>query len=103
MLAIECFESKYMKVNKDKCYFLLSRYKHKMMFLKIGQSRIWESEKQISIGKYLKFEEHIVKQCKKAGKKFSVLSRVCNILNQESRRTLIKAFIESQFGYCPLI
>ena len=31
------------------------------------------------------------------------MARVCNILNQEPRRTLMKAFIESQFGYCPLI
>ena len=78
-----------------------------MMFAKIGQSRIWESEKQkllgVTIDKHLKFEEHIVKQCKKAGQKLSALARVCNILNQERRRTLMKAFIESQFGYCPLI
>ena len=31
------------------------------------------------------------------------MARVCNILNQERRRTLMKAFIESQFGYCSLI
>ena len=31
------------------------------------------------------------------------MARVCNILNQEPRRTLMKAFIESQFGYCSLI
>ena len=53
--------------------------------------------------KHLKFEEQIVNQCKKAGQKLSAFARVCNILNQERRRTLMKAFIESQFGYCPLI
>ena len=46
MLAIEWFQSNYMKLNEEKCYFLLSGYKHKMMFANIGQSRIWESEKQ---------------------------------------------------------
>ena len=96
-----------MKINGDKCHFLLSGYKHEMMFAKIGQSRIWESEKQkllgVTIVKHLKFEEHIVKQCKKVGQKLSALARVCNFLNQERRRTLMKAFIESQFGYCPLI
>ena len=44
-----------------------------MMFAKSEQSRIWESEKQkllgVTIKKHLKFEEHIVKQCKKAGEK----------------------------------
>ena len=57
----------------------------------------------VTINKHLKFEEYIVKQCKKAGQKLSVLARVCNILNQECRRTLMKAFVEPQFGYCPLI
>ena len=96
-----------MKPNEDKCHFLLSRCKHEMMFAKIGQCRIGESEKQellgVTIDKHLKFEEHIVKQCKKAGQKLSALARVCNNLNQERRRTLMKKFIESQFGYCPLI
>ena len=106
MLATEWFESNYMKLNEDKCYFLLSGYMHDM-FAKIGQSRIWESEKDkllgVNIDKHLKFEENIVKQSKKAGQKMSALARVGNILNQECRRTLLRAFIESQFGYCPLI
>ena len=46
MLTIEWFESNYMKLNEDKCHFLLPGYKHEKMFVKIGQSRIWESEKQ---------------------------------------------------------
>ena len=107
LLAVEWFESNYMKLNEDKCHFLLSGYKHEMMFAKIGQSRIWESEKQkllgVTIKKHLKFEEHIVKQYKKAGQKLSALARVCIILNQERRRTLMKAITECQFGYCPLI
>ena len=68
-----------------------------MMFAKIGQSRIWENEKQkligVTIDKHLKFEEHIVKQCKTAGQKLSALIRVYNILNQERPRTLMKVFI----------
>ena len=66
MLDIECFQSNYMKLNEDKCHFLLSGYKHEMMSAKIGQSRIWEGEKQkllgVTIDKYLKFDEHIVKK-----------------------------------------
>ena len=77
------------------------------MFVNIEQSRIWESEKQKLLGvtfdKHLKFEEHMVKQCKKAGRKPSALAIVCNILNQKRRKNLMKAFIESQFGYCTLI
>ena len=85
MSAIEWFESNYMKLNKDKCNFLLSGYKHEMLFAKIGRSRIWQSKKQkllgVTIDKDIKSEEHIVKQCKKAGQKLSTLARACNILN----------------------
>ena len=53
--------------------------------------------------KNLKFKEHILNQRKKADKKLNVLGRVCHILNLERRRSLMKAFIESQFGYCLLV
>ena len=45
VLAIKWTESNYLKLNEDKCHSLLSGYKHEMMFAKIGQGRIWESEK----------------------------------------------------------
>ena len=106
ILDIEWFESNYMKLNEDEGHFLLSGYKHDLMFAKFGQNRIWESETQkllgVTIGKHLKIEEDIVKQCKKAGQKLSPLTRVCNILDHECWRTLMKGFIESHFGYCPL-
>ena len=37
MLAIEWFESNYMKLSNDKCHLLLSGYKHEVM-ANIGQS-----------------------------------------------------------------
>ena len=57
----------------------------------------------VTINKNLKFKEHILNQCKKTGKKLSALGRVCHILSLERRRSLMKAFIESQFGYWPLV
>ena len=39
----------------------------------------------------------------KSWKKNKALARVCTYLSLECRRTLMKAFIESQFAYCPLI
>ena len=99
---MEWFDSNYMKLNKDKGHFFLSGHEHEMMFANTGQNRIWESEKQKllrgTINTHLKFEEHIVKQCKKTGQKVSTLARFCNILNQKRRRTLMKASKESQFG-----
>ena len=40
--------------------------------------------------------------CKKADRKLSALSRISNYVSFEKKRILLKAFVESQFGYCPL-
>ena len=96
LLAVEWFESNYMKLNEDECHFIISGHKHEIMFANIGKSRIWEKEQQkflvVTIDKNFKFKEHILKQCKKAGKKLSVLGRVCHISNLERRRSLMKAY-----------
>ena len=105
--AFEWFQSNYMKLNEDKCHFIIPGYKHEIMFASIGESRIWEKGQQKLLGvivdKNLKFKELILKQCTKAGKKISVLGKVCHILHLDRRRLLMKTFIESQFGYCPLV
>ena len=36
ILAIEWFESNYLKLNQEKCHFLLSCHKHEVMFPEIG-------------------------------------------------------------------
>ena len=62
-------------MNEDKCHFVISGYKHEIMFANIGESRIWEKAQQkllgVTIAKNVKLKEHILKQCKKAGKKLS--------------------------------
>ena len=74
---------------------------------KIGQSQIWESNKEkffgVIIDRDMKFDEYILIQCKKARRKLCALGRVCKFLNLERRRSPIKAFIESQFAYCLLV
>ena len=40
--------------------------------------------------------------CKKADRKLSALSRISNYMSFEKKRPLLKVFVESQFGYCPL-
>ena len=50
----------------------------------------------------LKFNEYILTQCKKPGRKIKALPRVCTYLSLGRRRTLMKAFIESQFVYCQI-
>ena len=57
----------------------------------------------IIIDKKLTFEEHVRSLSKKANQKFHALMRASTYMSQDKLRILLKAFIESQFNYCPLI
>ena len=50
-----------MKLNQDKCHFLLSRHKDQVIWANIEQAGIWESRKQKLLGiiteKNLRFDE----------------------------------------------
>ena len=49
-LPTEWFQNSYMKLNADKCHLLVGRYKHASIWAKIGDARIWESNKQKLLG-----------------------------------------------------
>ena len=106
-LAIEWFESNYMMLNQDKCHFLFSGHKYETLFVNLGETKTWESKQQkllgILIDRDLKFDEYVLLQCKKAGKKLTALIRISKFMTFGQRRNIMKAFIESQFGYCPLV
>ena len=95
-----------MKLNQKKCHLLVSERKHENIWARIGQTKIWESKKQnllgVEIDSSLTFDLHVSSLCKKAGK-FPVLARLANFMSLHQRRTLMKTFIESQFGYCTLV
>ena len=62
-LAIVCFQNIYMKLNEDKCHLLVGGYKHESIWAKIGDARIWESNKQkllgVHIDRTLSFDEQV--------------------------------------------
>ena len=41
--------------------------------------------------------------CEKASQKLYFLARIAPFMNLKQRRNIMKVFVESQFGYCPLI
>ena len=51
----------------------------------------------------LKFESHINSLCSKASQKLYALSRMSSYMSLGQRRLIMKSFISSQFGYCPMI
>ena len=48
--AIMWFESNYMKLNEDKCHFLISGNTNEHLWVKIGDALIWESSKEKLLG-----------------------------------------------------
>ena len=57
----------------------------------------------MTIDSELTFNEHVSKLCKKNSQKLHALARIASYIDEDKLRILMKAFIESQFGYFPLI
>ena len=53
----------------------------------------------ILIDSELSFDQHISSVCSKVSKKLHALGRIATFMSFNKRRTLMKAFIESQFNY----
>ena len=51
----------------------------------------------------LNFDYYINQLCKKTRKKLHALARIAKYMDINKRRMLMKAFVSSQFSYCPLI
>ena len=107
LTAIIWFEDNFMKLNEDKCHFLISGNINEHLFAKVGDELIWESCEQkllgVIIDKNLNFNSHLSKLCKKVGQKVTALARVVKLLPFDKKRILLKSFIESQFSHCPLV
>ena len=107
MSAIVWFEANYMKLNKNKCHFLLAGHTPECLWVKVGEELIWESSNEkllgLTIDKKLNFNKHLSILCKKISGKVSALARMVKIIPFNKKRLLLKTFIESQFSYCPLI
>ena len=57
----------------------------------------------ITFNTNFRFDDHVASFCKKASQKLNALTRVAQYMNFRQRRSIMKAFICSQFGYCPLV
>ena len=49
-VAIEWFENNHVKLNQEKCHFLVFGLKHENVSARIRQTKIWESAKQKLLG-----------------------------------------------------
>ena len=104
-ILFKWLQTNYMKMNTDKSHLLLSG--NTKLISNIDNNLI-ESEKEqvllgITVDSNLSFEEHINNLCKKASQKLNTLATISGYMDIQKCRTLVKSFIMSQFGYCPLI
>lgn len=94
-----------MKANDNKCHLIVC--KEKELSITLGKEIVKSDDTVdllgVTIDKELCFTKHILKLCKQANQKLHALARVSNYLNEEKLRTIMKAFVHSQFNYCPMV
>ena len=94
-----------MKNNADKCHLCVSS--NEKVTIKIGSHETANTKCEKLLGVHLdsglSFDYHISEICKKAIRKICALARVTSGMSLFKKRTLMNAFFNSQFNYCPLI
>ena len=100
------FQNNYFKLNADKCHLLVSNHDDDASI--IVNNKIVEGCKSvkllgIKIDNKVNFKEHLTNICNKVSAKLHALSRISNCMDPGKLRLIMKAFIESQFQYCPLV
>ena len=97
----------YMKLNTDKSHLLISSNKNEYMWTKLDEDIVWESNDVELLGatidNNLRYDNLIPNICLKASRNLSALTIVAKFVPFKKTRILFKAFIESQFKYCPLL
>ena len=105
-ILIKWFSNNYMKVNADKCHLLVTNNAENYS-INLGGIKIDNSSEEkllgILVDNQLKFDRHINNLCKKASNKLHTLIRISHFMSKDKLRLFMQAFINSQFGYCPLI
>ncbi len=107
-IIIEWFGNNYMKLNEDKCHFMIfGERTNQEVNINIGSCAVTNSKEEkllgVLIDANLSFEKHISNICQKAGNKLFALSRMSAYLGTDKLRLLMRAFVTSQFQYCPLV
>ena len=57
----------------------------------------------INLNNRLGFDTHVANICSRVSKKLHALARISQYMSIHKRRMTMKAFIASEFGYCPLV
>ena len=102
----EWFKDNHMKANPEKCHLLVIKAPlNTKINITDNYISCSTSEKLlgITLDNNLLFDKHVSSLCKKAQLKLHALSRIARYITFNKRRLIMKAFIQSQFSYCPLV
>ena len=95
-----------LKANPDKFHLILSD-PCKEYAINVEEFNISNSLNKkllgVTIDNKLSFDVHVGALCNKASQKVHALSRISHFMGIKQRQIIMKAFINSQFGYCPLV
>ena len=104
---MKCLEENYLKGNPDKFHLFLSNTEKSKFSMNIENNIIENSDTDkllgVLIDNELKFDKHVENLCKKASQKLHALARISKYMYLRQRRIIMKSFINSQFGYCPIV
>ena len=96
-----------MKLNEGKYHLLVSGHKYENVWVKMKEEKIWKSAKQKilwkGIGRNLDLDDYMTLLWRKAGRKLAVFERLEKFKSLKQKQILMKTFVESEFGYCPVI
>jgi len=96
-----------MKLNSEKCKFIICGKKDHSESLMVGCSEIKEEPFVKLLGIYidnkLNFDYHISKIVKKANSKIAVVRRSFKYLSHYKKKILLSSFVQSQFSFSPLV
>ena len=109
-IALEWFKDNHMQANPTKFQGIIFSRKdiaEDEYLLSTSENEIQCSKHVrllgIDIDSKLSFASHIQNICKKAGRQINILSRMRNVLNEESKIKILNAFVLSNLNYCPLV
>ena len=104
-ILFEWFHDNYLKANSGKSHVMLTT--DNKLKINVKGSPI-SNEKTVkllgvTVDNKFSFEPHLNLVCKKVSQKLHALARVSKFISKKKLRVIMKAFIMSQFSYCPLV
>ena len=103
-VLFEWLSNNFLKANTDDCHLILST--NEPFSSNIDNAVIKNSNIKkllgINLNNRLGFDTHVANICSRVSTKLHALARISKYMNIHKRRMIMKAFIVSKFGYCPL-